>query len=79
MICIYYLITRYYKFSILLDLYESLCNYNTDLKHENLIKWVFVKVFENQNILKELLESEFWIVINYITNFNEIGSYKHYR
>lgn len=63
MICIYFLITKYEKFSILIDLFEIMCKPTTDIKYENLIKWVFVKVFESQDVLRKLLHTEFWIVL----------------
>lgn len=62
MVCIFYLITIYSKFGLLIDLFEMMSKPSTDLPLENLIKWVFVRVFESQEVLQKILATEFWIV-----------------
>jgi hypothetical protein len=62
MICIYYMISYYNKFGLLIDLFEMMSKPSTDLPLENLIKWVFVRVFETQAVLQRILSTEFWIV-----------------
>lgn len=64
MICIYYMITCYSKFGLLIDLFEMMSKPSTDLPLENLIKWVFVRVFESQSVLQKILSTEFWIVVS---------------
>ena len=57
------MIAKYHKFGLLIDLFEMMSKPSTDLPLENLIKWVFVIVFETPFVLQKILSTEFWIVI----------------
>ena len=48
----------------MIDLFEIMSKPSTDLTLENLVKWVFVKVFENHAVLEKILNTEFWIVMS---------------
>lgn len=65
LICVFHLISKYNKFGLLVDLFEMMSKPNTTLALENLIKWVFVKVFEQHNLLEQILATEYWTVSSF--------------
>ena len=71
MICIFYMISKYHKFRLMIDLFEIMSKPSTDLPLENLIKWVFVKIFESQSVLEKMLNTEFWIVNIFLVYFQD--------